>query len=438
MVDLTIVSVTFVAVYLLQTILCVWLEAINIRHLVRNADKIPDSLKSVIDPGKLSRMNAYTADKSRLFLMRKVVFDALLLALIVSGFLWRIDYGPVLWESSLVLGGIIFFLMVGAGFFILDLPFDYYHTFAIEEKYGFNRSDLQTWVLDHAKGLVLSAIILVALSAPVLWVIQISPNYWWFWAFIIVSCAQLTILVLYPVAIAPIFNKFNPLEDEVLAVKTVNLLNRAGLKAGGVFQMDAGRRSAHSNAFFTGIGRTKRIVLFDTLLASHTHDEILAVLAHEIGHLKLGHVVRSYVYGQVVLLAGFYLTHTVMNWNLPYMTFGFSASQPYVALFLLGVFWQRLGYLVAPVYLAVSRHFERRADEFAADLLRNPEPLSEALKRMASDNLPNLNPHPLYVCFNYSHPPIPERLSLLGKWTAADTPAEVCGPEAPPVGKGGE
>ncbi len=417
MIELTIVSITFAGTYLLQSVLCVLMEVINVRHLKRSADKIPDSLAGVIDPKKLASINTYTADKSHLYLIRKVLLDVILLVLIVSGVFWQFNDGLVVWESNYYLGGMVFFLTVGCIFFVLDLPFDYYHTFVLEEKYGFNRSDLKTWVFDHVKGLVLSGVVLVGLLVPVLWVIRTSPNYWWFWAFAIVSTVQLTVMVLYPVLIAPIFNKFQPLEDKDLSVKTVSLLERVGLKAGGVYQMDAARRSTHSNAYFSGIGRTKRIVLFDTLLASHTHDEILAVLAHEIGHSRLGHVIKSYAYSQIVLLGGFFLTHTIMNWDLLYQSFGFPASKSYFALFILGVFWQRLSYLLSPFYSGISRRFERQADVFAAELQHTAGPLSDALKKMASHNLQNLNPHSLYVLFNYSHPPIPERLSLLKKWT---------------------
>ncbi len=417
MIQLSIASIAFVGVFLLQTVLCVWMEVINMRHLRRNADRIPNSLVGVIDPGRLASIASYTGDKSHLYLIRKIFMDAILLAMVVSGILPLMAGLPAGWESNYILGGILFFLTVGSIFFVVDLPFDYYQTFVLEEKYGFNRSDLKTWLLDHAKGILVSVVIMVALLVPVLWVIRTFPTYWWLAAFAIVSAAQLTILVLYPVLIAPFFNAFEPLQDEDLAGKTAALLERAGLKAGGVYRMDAAKRSSHSNAYFAGIGRTKRIVLFDTLLASHTHDEILAVLAHEIGHSKLGHVVRSYLYSQVVLLTGFFLTHALMNWDLLYRTFGFPASQSYVALFLVAVFLQRAAYLAGPFYSGISRRFERQADAFAAELQQTAEPLADALKKLASHNLQNLNPHPVYVWFNYPHPPIPERLSLLRKWS---------------------
>jgi STE24 endopeptidase len=191
------------------------------------------------------------------------------------------------------------------------------------------------------------------------------------------------------------------------------LAEKVGMKTSGIFQMDAGRRSAHSNAYFTGLGKTKRIVLFDTLLNAHTHDEILGVLAHEMGHFKLKHVIWSYLFSQVGIFAGLYATYLLMNWNLLYDTFGLNPEHSYLALFIVGVFWQKAGFFLRPVFTALSRRFERQADAFAVDLMKNPASLATALKKMASHNLSNLNPHPFYVWFYYSHPPMVERVTRL-------------------------
>ena len=191
------------------------------------------------------------------------------------------------------------------------------------------------------------------------------------------------------------------------------LVRSVGLKTNGVFQMDAGRRSGHSNAYFTGIGRTKRIVLFDTLLQNHSHDEILGVLAHELGHFKLKHVVKLFLLSQAVILAGLYLTYLAINWNLFYETFGFDPTRFQVALFFIGVFGQRVGFVFRPLFTGLSRRFETEADVFALRLLKNAQPLVAALKKLTTENLANLNPHPVYVWFNYSHPPVPERIHKL-------------------------
>jgi STE24 endopeptidase len=253
---------------------------------------------------------------------------------------------------------------------------------------------------------------------PVLWTIRAFPNYWWFWAFLVVSLGRLCITVLYPILIAPLFNTFEPLKDRVLADKVEDLIERVDMKSKGIYQMDEGRRSSHSNAYFTGVGKTKRIVLFDTLLDSHDHDEILAVLAHELGHFTLKHIRTSLIIFIIATLVGLYVTDLVMRWNLFYLTFDIDPAKPYLALLIIGIFWQRAGYFLSPFSMALSRRFEREADAFAAKLLETPQPLVKALKGMAAHNLANLNPHPFYVWFNYSHPPLVERVRVL----------ESCGP----------
>jgi STE24 endopeptidase len=212
---------------------------------------------------------------------------------------------------------------------------------------------------------------------------------------------------------APLFNKFEPIEDKGLEDHIRALIAKVGLRAKGVFKMDAGRRSKHTNAYFTGIGRSKRIVLFDTLLASHTEEEILAVLSHEIGHWKKRHVLRQIILLEILSLVVFYGVAKLMNWPLLYQTFGFQKPIPSVGLFLIGALLSMVGYFVQPLESAIFRNFECEADDFALDLMKTAEPIRRALKRLAADNLANLNPHPLYAWFYYSHPPLIERIERL-------------------------
>jgi STE24 endopeptidase len=403
----------FVAIYVLQLIFFVWMERLNRLYRRQAGNEVPDSFEGFIDEEKLARINEYSAENSRAHVIQKVVLDALLLGLILTGFIKSFDFLDVSLGGGIVLSGLAFFAAVGALFFVLELPFSYYDTFVIEEKYGFNKSDFKTWFLDHVKGAVLSVVILIVVLGPLLWTIRMFPNYSCFWGFVVVSGVQFLMMVLYPVLIAPLFNKFEPLEDRDLADEVMRLAEKVGMKTSGIYQMDAGRRSTHSNAYFTGLGRTKRIVLFDTLLNSHKHDEILGVLAHEMGHFKLKHVIWSYLFSLVGMFAGLYLTYLLVNWNLLYETFGFDPGRPYLALFVVAIFWQKAGYFLKPIIAGLCRRFERQADAFAVDLLKNPEPLVTALKKMASHNLSNLNPHPFYVWFYYSHPPMVERVTRL-------------------------
>jgi STE24 endopeptidase len=224
---------------------------------------------------------------------------------------------------------------------------------------------------------------------------------------------QLLLLVLYPTVIAPIFNRFVPLDDKALEEKVRSVMAKGGLSVEGVFKMDAGKRSRHTNAYFAGMGKSKRIVLFDTLLAAHDDEEIMAILAHEIGHWKKHHVVKRLVLGGGLSLMLFYVASLCINWAGPYLAFGFDAKIAYVGLFLFGVLWDAVSQFFSPLTHLISRKHEREADVFAVNLLGKSKDLVRALKKLAKDNLSNLYPHPIYVWFHYSHPPLLERIQRL-------------------------
>jgi STE24 endopeptidase len=218
---------------------------------------------------------------------------------------------------------------------------------------------------------------------------------------------------LYPLVIAPLFNKYLPVKDEVLRDRILAMAEKAGLRAEGIFEVDAGRRSRHSNAYFTGLGRSKRIVLFDTLIATHSHDEIVAVLAHEIGHWKLRHVLKQLLLMEVVALAGFYLVYRLIGWPLLYETFGFAGPLPYAGLLLAAIVLKPAAFFFTPIGAAISRKYEKDADRYVLGLVGSTRYLAQALKRLAKENLANLHPHPTYVAFYYSHPPLAQRVERL-------------------------
>ncbi len=389
------------------------MELLNNRRLQRAGNQVPASFSGFIDSQTLVQANAYQLEKSRLSIGSKTTVNLTLLVIILAGLLPIADKCSINPEIHPVWAGLIFFVAVGLLFFVLELPFDYYNTFVIEEKYGFNKSDLKTWVVDNLKSELLSIVFLICIMAPLLWTIELSPDYWWLWGFIVVAMVQFVVMIVYPILIAPLFNKFEPLEDRELVRRVEELVKSVGMKTGGIFKMDAGRRSTHSNAYFTGFGKTKRIVLFDTLIDRHTQDEILAVLAHELGHFKLRHIWKFYAVGQVAMLAGFYVTHLMLQWDLLYSTFSLQPSQSYIALFVIGIFWLKIGYFLQPFSAGWSRRFEKDADAFAVKLQKNPQTLATTLKKMGAHNLSNLTPHPFYAWFYYSHPPLPERVASL-------------------------
>jgi STE24 endopeptidase len=224
---------------------------------------------------------------------------------------------------------------------------------------------------------------------------------------------QLLMTVLYPLIIAPLFNKFDPLDDPLITGGVMSLMEKAGLKAKGVYRVDALKRSRHSNAYFTGLGRSRRIVLFDSLLSSHTPDEILAVLAHEIGHWKKGHIRLQLCGVLLISLAVLYGAYLLIGWPVLYASFGIPHQAPYVGLLLLGFLMQPVVFFLSPLGGMISRAFERQADDFARALTGQSDPLIRALKRLSTDNLSNLHPHPLYAWFYYTHPPLVERIERL-------------------------
>jgi STE24 endopeptidase len=255
------------------------------------------------------------------------------------------------------------------------------------------------------------------LGGLILWLLLASMVHggeaWWVWAWMMVGGFELMMLWLYPVVIAPLFNKFEPIENLGLVERIKNLMEKVGLRVKGVLKMDAGKRSKHTNAYFTGIGKTKRIVLFDTLLESHPEEEIVAVLAHEVGHWKRKHVLKQIILLEALSFAVFYIVSKLLKWPLLYQTFGFEEPTVYIGIFLTGALLSPLGYFAQPFEAAISRKFEREADDFVLELTKAAEPMRDALKRLASDNLSNLIPHPLYAWFYYSHPPLVERIERL-------------------------
>jgi STE24 endopeptidase len=333
--------------------------------------------------------------------------------LLLSGFLPWLTKAIRSWGIGLIVEGLVFFALLSLLANLSRIPFGLYDTFVIEERYGFNRMTLRMWISDLLK----SVMIQFFLGGLLLWLLLTlvihGGGAWWVWAWMLVGGFELMMLWLYPVAIAPLFNKFEPIQDLGLVERIRNLMKKVGLRVKAVLRMDAGKRSKHTNAYFTGIGKTKRIVLFDTLLESHPEEEIISVLAHEVGHWKKRHVLKQIILLEVLSFAVFFTVSKLLKWQLLYQTFGFEAPTVYVGIFLIGALLSPLGYFAQPLESAISRRFEREADDFVLKLMKTGEPMRNALKRLASDNLANLIPHPLYAWFYYSHPPLVERIERL-------------------------
>ena len=395
------------------------LTQINVRHLRRHGHEIPEGFRGDIDEATLSRMSDYTAESSRFGSIEHVFDDVITLVILLSGFLPWFSGIILSWQLQFILSGLIFFGILALISGMLNIPFSLYSTFVIEKKYGFSTITLRLWITDFIKSLFISAIMMGILLGAFLSLIHYARTTWWLWVWLFFSAFQLLMVWLYPVLIAPLFNKFEPVKDETLKEAIVNLMAKVGLKTEGVYQIDAGKRSRHTNAYFTGLGKTKRIVLYDTLLSSHTPDEILSVLAHEVGHWKKRHILKQLVFTETASLAVFYLIYRLSDWPLLYQTFGFEQAIPYVGLLLLAAIIGPVAFFVTPLGSVVMRKFEREADDFSFDLMGTAIPMAGALKRLAKDNLANLHPHPFYAWFYYSHPPLTERIARLQQMETA-------------------
>jgi STE24 endopeptidase len=420
MIQINWLLLTFLAVFLLRSATQIYLNWLNLSYLRQHGTKVPEIFQDTIDPEKLKRISAYTVDSGHFNMVATLANQGVFLAILLSGFLPWLVKTINLWKYGPIGSGLIFFAILSIFANLLRIPFGLYETFVIEERYGFNVMSFKTWFLDLLKSIVIVAILGGLLLGLLLALVIHGGNTWWVWAWMLVGGFELILLWLFPVVILPLFNKFDPIENKGLEDRIRTLMEKVGLRTKGIFKMDASKRSKHTNAFFVGLGRNKRIVLFDTLLASHTEEEVLAVLAHEAGHWKKKHVLRMLVLLEILSFVSFYAVAKFLDWPLLYKTFGFQESVVYVGLFLIGAFISLLGYFAQPLESAISRRFELEADDFVLELMETGEPMRNALRRLASDNLANLTPHPFYAWVNYSHPPLIERIERLSHFKKDD------------------
>ncbi len=412
---MTTLEFAFVCALLLKLGTELTLEALNRGHVLKFAGKAPAGLDDVMDAETYDKSNRYTLAKSR-FGSIELVFDALILgAVVLSGILpiffawWTGHFGDATLSSAL------FLIAVTTMLSIPGLPFDYWSQFKIEERFGFNRSSVGLWVTDKIKGALIGFVI----GIPLLWVLMSLVGwlgtYWWIYAFGVMMSFQLLMMVLYPMLIMPLFNKLTPLEEGELKDRLMDLSDRAGFKAKTIQVIDGSKRSGHSNAYFTGFGKFRRIVLYDTLIEQLSVEELEAVLAHEIGHYKKGHIPNMIALSAVMMLAAFWAIDFLIGSSAFFEGFGFSplaageVGNLGIALLLFSMAGGLVTFWISPITNRMSRTHEYEADAFARDAVKDWKPLSGALRRLSEKNLSNLNPHPVYSAFHYSHPTLLER-----------------------------
>ena len=390
-----------------------FLAIINLKHLAKHGAEVPPGFEEHVDGSTLKRIRDYTVEHGRVDRIAAVVSMGVTILFLFGGLLNRLNsfIGEQGWAP--VTSGVIFFMVLIYGETLISMPFSLYNTFSIEKRFEFTNQTLGLWLKDFIKSLILNTLLLGFLLYVLLWFIGILPDFWWLAGWIFMLLFSIFLLYISPYVIEPLFNKFKPMEDISLEGKIKETLARVGLKINRVFTMDASKRSSHSNAYFTGIGHVKRIVLFDTLLANHGDDEIIAILAHEAGHWKKKHILKMLVLSQIMGLIGFYLAHKLTAGDLLAEVFMLDIPTIHAKL-LLAVFIGTLAlFPIKPLMAYMSRLHEIEADNFALHLTEAPGPMANALIKLGKDNLANLHPHPLYAAVYYSHPPMAQRVKRI-------------------------
>jgi STE24 endopeptidase len=408
----------FLTLFVLEFTVELFLNELNIRRVRESWEtrKVPDFFHGKITDAEYDRSVQYTLAKARFQRWSEIYSRVVILLVLFSGVLPFLDNElsaivPRLLPAS-HLGGVAFCIAVAIVFSLASLPMDLYSTFGIESRFGFNKTTLGLYLTDKLKGLILGLLIGAPFLYVVLWLMAATGPYWWLWAFAFIAVFQLGMIIIFPTVIAPWFNKFEPLKAGELRDRILALAKQVGFETNGIFSMDGSKRSSHSNAYFTGFGKAKRIVLFDTLIEQMTIDQGLAVLAHEMGHYKMRHIRRMLVIQSVFLFIVLYFLSLLVTYPPLFAAFGLQPSN-HAALVLFSLLSGPFIFYLGPFMNLLSRRHEYEADRFAAVTLRSGKPMEEALINLAVKNLTNLNPHPWYSAYHYSHPAPAERISAI-------------------------
>src|SRR5438132_6449314 len=396
------------------------LSRLNQRQVHANANEVRQAFREIINEPTYRRSVDYTLAKSRFGEIAGAFDFLLLIAVLFSGVLpwifgkFTANFGTSVWAMA------SFLLVTGIALSVLALPFAWYAQFKLEQRFGFNTTTMKTWVVDRVKGLLLALLLGYPLLALVLKLMVWTGANWWLWAATVVIAFQLFLVLVAPAVIMPLFNKFTPLPKGALRERLFALAQRTDFPTRSIEVMDGSKRSRHSNAFFTGLGRFRKIVLFDTLIAQLTEPELESVLAHEIGHYKKRHVIKMLSVSMAGVVVAFAATAWLARQQWFYRAFGFTyqggfAAAHFVpAILLFAMLAGTISFWFSPLVHVWSRRFEYEADAFARVAMGETQSLIQALRKLTKNNLSNLTPHPLYSSFYYSHPTLLERERALG------------------------
>jgi STE24 endopeptidase len=386
-----------------------WLDYLNLAHLKKYGSIIPGEFEGQIDQDLLSKTKDYNVEHTKFgfisSVFNNVVFLAFILVLLNIYNSWIVSL-----NLNFILTGLAFFLLITYAETIISIPFSLYNTFKIENRFGFNTMTPKLWITDTIKSLIISTILMALLISAALFIIQKSPDLWWLWVWCFFFAFTIFMMYIAPYVIEPLFHKFSPIEDEKLESSIRDLMEKVGIKVSRVFKMDASKRTKHTNAYFTGIGKVKRIVLYDTLIEKMDHDEIISVLAHEAGHWKKKHILKHIAVTEIIALISLYIAYHLLQSDILLTIFHIEQNSFFAKLVIIGFLSSIVSFPFSPLSNHISRKHENEADKYSFNMTGNRESMISALVKLSKDNLSNLHPHPLYSLFHYSHPPVLERI----------------------------
>lgn len=405
-------SLIFVLALLLSTGLQLWLARRHTRHIAAHRSAVPPAFADAIALPAHQKAADYSVAKTRLSMVSALLDTAILLFFTLGGGLealqqfWAKHLTAPVWQGSALIVSLFALLA------LVGLPLAWYRTFVIDQRFGFNKMTAKLFIIDHIKQAALGLLLGLPLLAAILWLMDVMGDNWWLYVWLVWSAFNLVVLAIFPTFIAPLFNKFVPLEDVALKTRIERLLGRCGFRAQGLFVMDGSRRSSHGNAYFTGLGKSKRIVFFDTLLARLNGEEVEAVLAHELGHFKRRHVLKRIVLMFALSLGGLWLLGWLMQQEWFFSSLGVMTPSTAAALALFMLVAPVFTFILHPLGSFYSRRHEFEADEFAAKTV-DPGALVTALVKLYNDNATTLTPDPYHSAFYDSHPPAAIRIAKL-------------------------
>lgn len=411
----------FAAGVLFSFILNLLLEWGDFSFRKKHGREIPEILTGHVDSETLNKTCLYEDAKFRLFIPSSMLDLVLSLYLVFCGFYPALFERICTWTDNSFFIAMLFLILGGIPGALLSIPFALYSEFGIEKHFGFSNMTFGMWLGDEIKGFLVNIVIMAPLLLAMIGLFKYVCNWWWLLLGFVYLAFSLGISIIYPIFIAPIFNKFTPLEDGELKTRLEELLKKCGFKASGLFVMDASKRSGHSNAYFTGFGKSKRVVLYDTLIEQLTIDEIEAVLGHELGHYKHHHILKKMIFMIPCVFAALFVASTIIELPSLYIGFGFAVGNviPYqmmfIGVFLMSLVFGEWGIILNPVMNFFSRRDEFQADAFAKKVCGSGEPLCTALIKLNKENLSEIQVPKIYSVFNYNHPPLLERMAALQK-----------------------